>query len=83
MLIADFRGGLWLWQCISAPDGGLRVAVDRLASWKSREYKGVIVHGLIVLAVTWMRAVVRRRLAAVGAVHLGDTHRRRRNPAAR
>jgi len=27
---------------------------DGLARWKSREYKGVLVHGLIVLAVTWL-----------------------------
>ena len=30
---------------------------DRLALWKSREYKGVFVHGLIVLAVTWACAL--------------------------
>ncbi len=27
---------------------------DGLARWKSRELKGVLVHGLIVLAVTWL-----------------------------
>jgi hypothetical protein len=27
---------------------------DRLACWKSRELKGVLVHGLIVLMVTWL-----------------------------
>jgi len=27
---------------------------DRLATWKSRAYKGVVAHGLIVLAVTWL-----------------------------
>lgn len=27
---------------------------DRLAIWKSRELKGVLVHGLIVLIVTWV-----------------------------
>ena len=27
---------------------------DRLAMWKSRAYKGVFVHGLIVLLVTWL-----------------------------
>jgi hypothetical protein len=27
---------------------------DSLARWKSRAYKGVLVHGLIVLAVTWL-----------------------------
>ncbi len=27
---------------------------DRLALWKSREAKGVLAHGLIVLAVTWL-----------------------------
>ena len=27
---------------------------DRLALWKSRELKGVLVHGLIVSAVTWL-----------------------------
>ena len=30
---------------------------DRLALWKSRQYKGVVVHGLIVLAVTWACAL--------------------------
>ena len=30
---------------------------DRLALWKSREYKGVIVHGLIVLAMAWACAL--------------------------
>ena len=27
---------------------------DALARWKSREYKGVLAHGLIVLLVTWL-----------------------------
>ncbi len=27
---------------------------DGLARWKSREFKGVLAHGLIVLAVTWL-----------------------------
>ena len=30
---------------------------DRLAQWKSRELQGVLVHGLIVTAVTWLFAI--------------------------
>lgn len=30
---------------------------DRLAQWKSRELQGVLVHGLIVTAVTWLFAL--------------------------
>jgi hypothetical protein len=30
---------------------------DRLALWKSRELQGVLVHGLIVTAVTWLFAI--------------------------
>jgi hypothetical protein len=30
---------------------------DRLAMWKSRALKGVFVHGLVVLAVTWLCAL--------------------------
>ncbi len=30
---------------------------DRLAQWKSRELKGVLAHGLIVTAVTWLFAL--------------------------
>ena len=27
---------------------------DRIARWKSREFKGVLIHGMIVLLVTWL-----------------------------
>lgn len=30
---------------------------DALAAWKSRELKGVLVHGLIILATTWLFAL--------------------------
>jgi hypothetical protein len=47
---------------------------DRLASWKSRELKGVLVHGAVVFAVTWLFALPFDPTWWQGVVFISLTH---------
>jgi len=47
---------------------------DSLARWKSRQLKGVLVHGLIVLVVTWLFSLTRDPRWWPWALFIGLTH---------
>ena len=47
---------------------------DGLARWKSREYTGVLVHGLIVLGVTWLFSLPFDAGWWPWALFIGSTH---------